>query len=115
MLDLDARVHLDEIELVILVEELEGARTAIVDAPARFGTTLADAHDVAGSDTGGRRLLDDFLMTALHRAIAFAEVDGIPETVGKHLNLDVPRDFPGTFPYKHWGLPKKFCASHGSW
>jgi hypothetical protein len=46
MLDLDAGVHLDEVELVVLEEEFEGARTTIVDPSAGFGTTLTDAHDV---------------------------------------------------------------------
>jgi hypothetical protein len=91
MLDLDAGVHLDEVELVVLVEEFEGARTTVIDPPTRFGTTLTDAHDVPGSDAGGRRLLDDLLVATLHRAIAFAEIDRIPEAVGQYLNLHVPR------------------------
>lgn len=91
--NLDAGVHLDEVELVILEQEFEGACTTIVDAPARFGTTLTDAHDIPAGDAGGRRFLDDLLVTALHRAIAFAKVDCIPETVGQDLDLDMARIF----------------------
>ncbi len=43
MLDLDARVHLDEIELAVLVQELEGAGAAIADRAA--GIDAALAHD----------------------------------------------------------------------
>ena len=42
VLDLDARVHLDEEELVVLVQELERARAAIADLAARIGAALAD-------------------------------------------------------------------------
>jgi hypothetical protein len=62
-------------------------------------------------DARGRRLLDDFLVTALHRAIAFTKIDGIPETVGKHLNLDVARVLEVLLQVYTLGLPKKLCAS----
>ena len=42
MLDLDARVHLDEIELAVLVEELDGADAEIGDVAHRFRHRLAD-------------------------------------------------------------------------
>src|SRR5688572_7794542 len=44
MLDLDARVHLDEEELVVLVQELERAGAAVADAPAGVDATIADAR-----------------------------------------------------------------------
>ena len=47
MLDLHARVHLDEVELVVLVQELERAGAAIADLAARFGAALADARQRA--------------------------------------------------------------------
>ena len=43
VLDLHARVHLDEEELVVLVQELEGAGAAIADLAAGLGAALADA------------------------------------------------------------------------
>ena len=43
MLDLQPRVHLDEIELVVLIEELERAGAAIADLAAGFRSALADA------------------------------------------------------------------------
>ena len=75
VLDLHARVHLDEVELVVLVEELEGAGAAVADLAAGVRAALADALDEARLDAGRRRLLDDLLVAALHRAVALAEVD----------------------------------------
>ena len=42
MLDLDARVHLDEVEAAVLVQELEGAGAAVADAHAGVDADLAD-------------------------------------------------------------------------
>ena len=42
MLDLDAGVHLDEVELAVLVEELDGADAEIVELAHRLGDDLAD-------------------------------------------------------------------------
>jgi hypothetical protein len=40
---------------------------------------------------GGGRLLDDFLVAALHRAVALAQVDDVAEIIGEHLELNVAR------------------------
>ena len=45
MLDLHARVHLDEVELAVLVQELERAGAAVADLAAGFGAALADLVD----------------------------------------------------------------------
>ena len=47
MLDLHARVHLDEEELVVLVQELERAGAAVADRAAGIGAALADARQRA--------------------------------------------------------------------
>src|SRR5690606_33201276 len=36
MLDLHARIHLDEVELSVLIQELESSRAAVADAAARL-------------------------------------------------------------------------------
>jgi hypothetical protein len=79
VLDLHAGVHLDEVELAVLVEELEGPGAAVADLAARFGATLADALAGRGVDARCRCLLDHLLVATLHRA------------VGEHLELDVAR------------------------
>ena len=38
-----------------------------------------------------RRLLDDFLVAALHRAVALEQVRGVAVLVAEHLELDVAR------------------------
>src|SRR6185437_12212492 len=43
VLDLNTRVHLDEVELAVLVEELQRAGAAIADGPASLDAALA--HD----------------------------------------------------------------------
>ena len=91
VLDLHPRVHLDEEELAVLVQELEGAGAAVADLLAGGGAALADALDHAARDARRRRLLDDLLVAALHRAVALAEPDRVLVLVGQHLDLDVAR------------------------
>ena len=42
MLDLDSRIHLYEIELVVLIQELERAGAAVTNATTSLGAALAD-------------------------------------------------------------------------
>src|SRR3546814_18579519 len=92
MFDLDARVHLDEIETAIFVQEFEGAGAAVADAFARLDAETADFGALFVGDARRRRFLDDFLVAALHRAIAFAEMAGIALTIGQPMELDVARE-----------------------
>ncbi len=91
MLDLDARVHLDEVEAAVLVQELERAGAAIADAQAGVDADLADLGALLGADARRRRFLDDLLVAALHRAVALAEMDRVALAVGEHLDFDVAR------------------------
>ncbi len=91
MLDLHARVHLDEEELVVLVQELEGAGAAVADLAAGVRAALADADQRAQRQPGRGRLLDDLLVPALHRAVALEEIHRVLVLVGQHLDLDVAR------------------------
>jgi hypothetical protein len=88
MLHLHAGVHLDEIELVVLIEELEGAGAAVADLLAGGGAALADLLDQLGgmlapatrSPSGG----------GVHEQ-SLAEVDRALVLVGEDLDLDVAR------------------------
>src|SRR5690606_6546204 len=91
VLDLYARVHLDEVELAVLVQELERARAAIADAQARLDAERSHPFPLLRRDARRRRLLDDLLMAPLHRAVALAEMDRMAVSVGQHLELDVAR------------------------
>ena len=92
MLDLNARVGLDEVVAVLLIdEELEGARALVAH---RFG----QAHRVGGEsianvrvEAAGGRNLDDLLVTSLHRAVALEQVHDVAFLVAEDLHLDVTR------------------------
>ncbi len=58
VLDLDARVHLDEVELAVLVQELHGAGTAIADALAGVDAQQADGLALLGGNAGRGRFFD---------------------------------------------------------
>src|SRR5208283_148635 len=91
MFDLHSRVHLDEVELAVLIEELERAGVTVADLTARPGTTLAHGLALLGGQPRRRRLFDHLLMPALHRAVALAQVHHVAIVVGEHLELDMPR------------------------
>src|SRR3546814_12371580 len=55
MFDLDARVHLDEIEAAIFVQEFEGAGAAVADAFARLDAETADFGALFVGDARRRR------------------------------------------------------------
>ena len=89
MLHLQAGVHLDEEELAVLVEELDGPGAAVADLLHGLGDGGADLLARFGVEGGRRRLLHDFLVPALQRAVALAQVDGVALAVAEHLHLDV--------------------------
>src|SRR3546814_19586099 len=91
MLDLYASVHLDEVEVAVFIEELERTGAAVADIDARLDA--AGLHLAAGFfvDQRGRGLLDHLLVTALQRAVAIAEVDGVALAVGQDLDFHVAR------------------------
>src|SRR5258708_19107368 len=89
VLDLDARIHLDEIELLVLEQELERADTAVADLAAGFDTALADAIAQLGRELRRRRFLHHLLMAPLQRAVALAQMHRVFMRVGEDLDLDV--------------------------
>src|SRR5690606_28592177 len=93
MLDLQARVHFDEIELAVLVEELDGAGARIAEIGHRLGADAADLRALVGVEGRGVRLFPNFLVAALERAVALAEMHAVAEAVAEHLQLDVARFF----------------------
>ena len=93
VLDLDTRVDLHEVELVVLEvqEELDRADVGVVDALGGLDGQRADllAHLVRQRDR--RRLLEELLVAALDGALALAEVDDLAVVVGDNLDFDVAR------------------------
>ncbi|MNF72928.1 hypothetical protein D3C84_549180 [compost metagenome] len=91
VLDLDPGVHLDEVELAVLVQELEGARTAVADFETGAHAALTDELAHLFGDAGCRRLFHHLLVTALHGAVPLTQIEGGTLTVCQHLDLDVAR------------------------
>ncbi len=91
VLHLNPGVHLNEIELSVLVEEFNGASAAIADLLAGLGTPSPDLVAQLLGELGRRGLFEHLLMAALHGAVALAEVDHVAMVIGHDLNFDVPR------------------------
>ena len=91
MLDLDARVHLDEIELAILVKKLDRADAEVLQLAHGLGDDLADLVTRDDVERGRGAFLHHLLMAALQRAIALAEMNGVAAAVTNQLDLDMAR------------------------
>jgi hypothetical protein len=95
VLDLDARVHLEEEVIAGLrgQQALDGAGTAVLDGLGGVDGDLADprAQLLVDDPLRRRRLLDELLVAALDRAVALAEVDRVPLPVVLVLVLEFSR------------------------
>src|SRR5262245_6384288 len=90
MLDLQPRVHLDEVEASVGEEELERSGAAIADRFAGAARRLLHLLPELRRDGRRRRLLDHLLVSALNRAVALAERQNGAVAVADDLDLDVP-------------------------
>ncbi len=77
VLDLYPGVHLDEEELAVLVEELEGAGTTVADLEAGIPAGLEDLFARLLVQAGGRGFLENLLMATLQGAVPVIEMNGI--------------------------------------
>src|SRR5260221_9565448 len=91
MLDLQARVHFHEIELIILDDEFDGAGAEIADRARRRHRRRTHGGTAFGRHAGGRRFLHHLLMPALDRTIALEEMQDMAVAVGEDLHLDMAR------------------------
>ena len=92
MLDLQAGVHLHEVEGAVLVgDELDGARALVADRLGGGDGGLAHRLAPRRVHVGRRRLLDHLLVAALDRAVALEQVEAVAVAVGEDLDLDVAR------------------------
>ncbi len=91
MLHLDAGVHLDEVELAVLIhEELDRTRVLIADGGEAPLEGLGDVFANSGRHLERGRLFNQLLMTALDGALALSQGDDVAVLVGQDLELDVP-------------------------
>jgi hypothetical protein len=91
MLDLEAGVHLDEVELAVLVQEFDGAGAGITEIGHCLGDDAAHALALFCVDRGRGRLLPDLLVAPLQRTVAFAEVNRGTLAVAHDLEFDMAR------------------------
>ena len=91
MLDLQAGVHLDEVELAVLVEEFHGAGAAILELADGGGSQLADLAALFGVQRRRGGLFQHLLVAALQRTIALAQAHAGAHAVAQHLDLDMTR------------------------
>ena len=91
VLDLDARVHLDEepFFFIHIVKELDRARIVVANALRQLHGGIAEILAHSGVKSHGGRDLDDFLVAPLHRAVALVQVQHIPMPVAQDLHLDM--------------------------
>ena len=108
VLNLDARVHLDEEPLffIHIVEELDRAGIVVADALRQAHSRIAEVAPHALIESHGRRDLDNFLVASLHRAVPLVQMQHISVAVAQDLHLDMLR--PGNvFFQKDGGISKR--------
>ena len=91
MLNLHAGVHFDEKEFAVFVQKFKRARAAIVDSLARLYTALANFCDQFFRNARRGAFFDNFLVAALHGAVALEKVHRVFVLIGEDLYLDVAR------------------------
>ena len=92
MLDLEPRVHLEEVELPLAIhEELHRPRVDVAHGGGEPARRLAHAAPHVGLHERRRALLHQLLVAALDGALALPEMHDGAVGVGEHLDLDVPR------------------------
>ena len=91
VLDLQAGVHLQEVELAggVVEQELDGAGPRVADLAGQGHRGLVQPRAGGVVDGGRGRLLQHLLVPALGRAVALAEMQHGAVRVGHHLHLDV--------------------------
>src|SRR3954469_2445686 len=91
MLDLNPRIHFDEIKLVRLAidEKLDGPGILIFHRPADLNRCIAKRLPYRGVQVRRGRDFDDLLMPPLHAAIALEQVHEPTMLIAENLHLDV--------------------------
>ena len=91
VLDLNARIDFDEVELVGIGihQEFDGAGVRVADLLAQSHSGIAELDPAFLRQVMRRCALDHLLIAALHRAIALEQVDQIAVLVTEHLHFDM--------------------------
>ena len=112
VLDLDAPVQLQEVDVAAVEEKLRRSRVAIADRGGKPGCGVAEASLRSGCERRRGGLLDHLLVAALYRAVAQTQhVHG--GTVGQQLHLDVPRSLDPPFAEHRVVAEGRLCLAPG--
>ena len=92
MLNLQPRIHFEEIKAAILAcDKLNRAGAVVAHGLGKRDRLLAHLLSRGRIEQRRWRLLDDLLVAALDRAFALAKVDNVAVFVAQHLDFDVAR------------------------
>ena len=92
MLHLQARVHLQEVEALVLADhELHRAGALVLHGLGQLHRLLAHRLARRVGDEGRRSFLDHLLVAPLDRALALVQIDHVAVRIAQHLDLDVAR------------------------
>ena len=98
MLDLNTRVHFDEVERAVIVhKEFDGAGVGVADFLQRLDDLAAEFRAALGIESGRGRLLDELLVAALDAAFALAQMHHVAVAIAEHLKFDVARTLDELF------------------
>ena len=114
MLDLKARVHLDEVHFLAVGDEFDSAGADIIDRGRRLARGGADDFALAGVQRRRRRLLDHLLMPPLQRALALEQRQEIAVAVADHLHLDMARGVEVFFDQHAIVAERSLCLAFGA-
>src|SRR5215467_7669126 len=91
MLHLEPRIHLEEVELLALHDELHGSRVDVLDGARPRHRGRGEPLLQARRQVWSWALLDDLLVAALDGAIALVQMHDLAMAIAEDLHLDVPR------------------------
>ena len=92
MLDLNAGIHLTEIEIAVVVDQkFDRACAAVADALCQRDSRARHLFAKLGRDECRRAFLNELLMAALYRALTLEQMNHIAQTVAQDLHLNVAR------------------------
>ena len=91
VLHLETRVHLEEVEVAVLVEHLDGAGADVTARQRDTNAGLVHRGTRRVGDRGRRRFFDELLVPPLGRAVAVADADPCTVRVAEDLQLHVAR------------------------
>ncbi len=90
MFDLDAGIHFEKVKVTgIINEELHRTGVFVLNGFGQFDGGFPHAFAEIAIEKGGGRFFEKFLVAALDRAVAFADMDNFTALIAEDLEFDV--------------------------